>query len=116
MATINVFLNVEILACVRIQLEDGSYGTHLLIDDKDMPALQASGLADWIENEVDLLAKPVAGKGELGLEGQMVQATKPMPAKWLKDGSIRHEFLGLTPQTSVVAVSAAPIELPEEPV
>jgi hypothetical protein len=66
MATKSVYLNVEILSAVRVTLPDGSTGTHLLIDEKDVPALETSGLADFIEGSVeDVLVQELDGEGKM---------------------------------------------------
>jgi hypothetical protein len=92
MAVINVYLNIPILSVVRIVLPSGAEGSHLLIDDAHLLALKASGLADFIEGDKD-------DKGEV----------KEVPAKWLKDGHVLHEYLGLTINTT--KVDATPIEV-----
>lgn len=89
MAIINVYLNVEILSVVRVETSNG-IGSHILIDDKDLPALKESGLADFIEGDKD-------DKGDV----------KEVPEKWLKDGHVLHEYLGLTFNTT--KVSADPV-------
>jgi hypothetical protein len=106
--TKNIYLNIEILAAVRVQLEDGTYGTHILIDDKDLLALQSSALADFIEGEIDDKAIPVEvdnGKGK-----ELQQPLKTAPSKWLtKEGAPRHSYLGLDVQQQSTAKIAAPV-------
>ncbi len=115
MATRSIYLNIEILSAVRVTLSDGSTtGTHLLIDEKDVPALETSGLADFIEGSVeDVLVQEIDEKGKL--TEKVEKQAKAVPSKWLtKEGNPIHEFLGLPVQTTKVeAVQRLPNGLKE---
>lgn len=80
-----VYLKIPIRGAVVVTLADKTEGTQIVVDDKDLAALKASGLVDWATGD----------------------QKSACPVKWLRKGEPLHEFAGVASPVEIVKIPDA---------